>query len=420
MMLIELPPDAGPAAAPTLSAANWRAKKILLVAHKFPPFMGGIEMHTYEVGRRMAAWGHAVTVLTGDPTGKLAKEENVEGMRVLRVPVYPKSSDVFFAPSLYGAVAAADCDVIHIQGFHTLVPPVAMTAGARTGKPYVLTFHSGGHSSRARNLVRGLQRAVLRPLLARADRLIAVSEFEASHFAAGLRMPRERFVVVPNGAEIEAGPSVGTVDQTKPLIITVGRLEKYKGHHRAIAAFAKLLEIYPTAELRVLGEGPFRPNLVQLVQELGLGERVTIGGIPPGERGRMGAMMSRAALVAFLSDYEAHPVAALEAISLGRPVIASDSTGFQEMVAKGLVRGVDPHAPPSVIARAMADEIARPAKATTRVALNSWDDCARNLVEIYHNVAGRGDAPAGGVGRRLVNRVPLSDQQSDNARASAC
>jgi hypothetical protein len=84
------------------------------------------------------------------------------------------------------------------------------------------------------------------------------------------------------------------------------------------------------------------------------------------------------------------------------------------------VRGVDPHAPPNVIARAMADEIARPAKAKTRVALNSWDDCARNLVEIYHNVAGRGDAPTGGVGRRLVNRTPLSDQQSDNARASAC
>ena len=40
---------------------------ILLVSHKFPPFMGGIETHTFEVGKRMAAGGHAVTVLTADP-----------------------------------------------------------------------------------------------------------------------------------------------------------------------------------------------------------------------------------------------------------------------------------------------------------------------------------------------------------------
>ena len=57
---------------------------ILLVANRFPPFIGGVEMHTFEVGRRMAAKGHNVTVLTGDPASTLPSEQTMSGMRVRR------------------------------------------------------------------------------------------------------------------------------------------------------------------------------------------------------------------------------------------------------------------------------------------------------------------------------------------------
>ena len=56
--------------------------------------------------------------------------------------------------------------------------------------PYVVTFHGGGHSSRLRNLLRVRQRAVLRPLLARAAALVAVASFEVDGYAAELRVPR--------------------------------------------------------------------------------------------------------------------------------------------------------------------------------------------------------------------------------------
>jgi glycosyltransferase involved in cell wall biosynthesis len=363
-----------------------RRLKVLLVAHKFPPFMGGIETHTFEVGRRMASRGHAVTVLTGDPFKQLPKDETIHGMHVRRVPVYPKSSDIFFAPTLHSEFAEIDCDIAHIQGFHTFVPPHAMLACIRRKIPYVLTFHSGGHSSRLRNAVRGAQRALLRPLLVKADKLIAVSEFEARHFAAGLRIDREQIAVVPNGAEIEAASERDAAKTEAPLILTIGRLEKYKGHHKAIAAFAAFKQTYPTATLHVLGEGPYKTSLIKLVQSLGLNGSVNIGGIPPKERSRMGELMSRASLVLLLSDYEAHPVAALEAISLGRPVLASNSTGFQEMEAKGLLRGIDPNASPALVARAMAEEIAKSPLLRRPFALNSWDDCARDLLDIYDSV----------------------------------
>lgn len=380
---------------------------ILLVAHRFLPFMGGIEMHVFEVGRRMAAKGHSVTVLTGDPTSELPREEEVSGMRVLRVPVYPKKSDVFFAPSLYGEVIRLPSDIIHIQGFHTFVPPIAKLAAIRKSAPFVMTFHSGGHSSALRNSIRGLQCAALRPLIARADRLIAVSEFEAEHFAEKLRIPRDRFVVVSNGAEIEAPAAVAAPDPARPLIVSIGRLERYKGHHRVIAAFPEVLRRRPGATLRILGEGPYKPQLLEQVRKLGLDASVTVGGIPPEERHRMGAFLASASAVVLLSDYEAHPVAALEAISLGRPVLASHSTGFAEMAAKGLLQGIDPDSPPPRIAEAILGLVDRPQQNAPRIDIANWDDCTRNLLEIY------GEVLAGRRGARLEKHA------TDAVRATA-
>jgi glycosyltransferase involved in cell wall biosynthesis len=71
-------------------------------------------------------------------------------------------------------------------------------------------------------------------LIARAEKLIAVSDFEANLFSRRLRIPRDHFVIVPNGAEIEAPVDVATVDRDAPLIVSVGRLERYKGHHRGV------------------------------------------------------------------------------------------------------------------------------------------------------------------------------------------
>jgi glycosyltransferase involved in cell wall biosynthesis len=343
-------------------------------------------MHTFEVGRRMAARGHRVQVVTGDPTGDLPLEEIMGGMRVKRVPVYPKSSDLFFAPAVYSEVLRAEADVIHIQGYHTLMPPLATLAALRKNAAFVMTFHSGGHSSWLRNRVRGAQLAALRALIVRADKLIAVSRFEAERFSSGLRIPLDRFVVAPNGAEIGVTAAATQKDPATPLILSVGRLERYKGHHRVIKAFKDILAERPGARLRVLGEGPFKPQLLDLTRKLGLEGYVAIGGIPPAERGQMATALESSSVVVLLSDYEAHPVAALEAISLGLPVLASNSTGFVEMADKGLLQGIDPDAPPRMIAKAILKLVDGGRASAPPIHIPNWDDCANNLLEIYHQV----------------------------------
>jgi glycosyltransferase involved in cell wall biosynthesis len=178
--------------------------RILMVAARCYPIMGGIETHIQEVDPRLMARGHAVDVLTTDPSGQLPVEEEVRGMRVQRVPAWPKELDLCVWPGIYAAIRRGAWDLIHLQGCSTFVVPIGLLAAVRGDLPFIPTFHSGGHSSRLRNAVRGTQQALLRPLVARAARLIGVSEFEADFFSARMGVPRERFVVIPNGAAMPA------------------------------------------------------------------------------------------------------------------------------------------------------------------------------------------------------------------------
>jgi glycosyltransferase involved in cell wall biosynthesis len=359
--------------------------RILMVAARCHPFMGGIETHIQEVGPRLVARGHTVDVLTTDPSGEWPVNEDVRGMRVRRVPAWPKNLDLYVAPGIFPVISRGSWDLIHFQGYNTFVVPIGLLATLRRDLPFVLTFHSGGHSSRLRNAIRSTQHALLRPLVSRAARLIGVSEFEADFFSARMGVPRESFVVIPNGAAMPAPSSGVTVEPN--LIVSSGRLERYKGHHRAIAAMPDLIRRVPDARLHIAGAGPYEGTLRALVSSLGLEKRVTIAAIPGSERQKLADLVASTGLFVLFSEYEAHPVAVMEALSLRRPVLVSDSSGLGELAAKGLCRAIPLDAGPKEMAAAMADEL-EARRQVPDLALPDWDDCAQALSEVYQDVLG--------------------------------
>ncbi len=359
--------------------------RILMLTPRFLPDMGGIETHVQEVTKRLAADGHSVAVLTTDRSGTLLSNEVVAGVRIRRVKAWPRRRDYYFAPEIWGAIKNAECDIIHVQGYHTFVAPLGMLAAVRNGIPFVITFHSGGHSSPLRNLLRGAQWAALRGLVRRAAHWIAVSRFEAELFSEKMRLPRDRVSVVPNGAQLAWPNRPAAAGGERPLIVSIGRLEHYKGHHRAIEAMPELLRRVPDAKLRILGEGPYKPELLALVERLQLAGCVEVGGIPPSERDRLAAILGSASLVVLLSAYEAHPVAVLEALALGRRVLVTNCSGFIEMAKDGVVETVAPDANSAQIADAMAATLADD-RARPPVVLPNWEDCAGQLERIYRRV----------------------------------
>ena len=361
--------------------------RLLLVTARYFPFMGGIETHTYEVGRRLARSGVDVTVLTTDPSGRLPENQEREGVQIRRVRAWPSQKDYYFAPAVGRVITEGHWDLIHCQGCHTFVPPLAMLAAQQAGIPYVVTFHTGGHSSRLRNALRGVQWTLLGPLLVRAKRWIGVSQYEVDFFRERLHLPPERCTVIPNGSDL---PQLLEPAVVQPgLIISVGRLERYKGHQRVIAALPKLREQCSQVHLLILGSGPYEPNLRRWAEKLGVSEHVEIRSIPPNDRQSMAQALAQAALVVLLSEAESHPVAVMEALLLGRPVLVADTSGLHELAERQLVRAVPLESNPGEVAAAILEELHHPMPRAD-LKLPTWDDCAADLLSVYQSVTTEG------------------------------
>ncbi len=366
------------------------ALRVLMVTPLYLPSIGGIERGVAEVTRRLAAAEDVtVRIVTTDRGGALPALERDGAVEVRRVPAYPRRADWMFAPGLPAAMAEGEWDIVHVQSYHTFVAPTAMATAARRATPYVLTFHGGGHSSTVRHEARVLQRLLMRPLLKRAGALIATAQFEIDEYAPQLRLPASKFRLIPSGVDL---PEVPPGDQTEPregggpLVASIGRLVRYKGHQRVIAAFAHFVRQEPDARLLILGSGPYEGELRRLANSLGIAGLVEIVAVGPGVE--MARRLHQVDLVVLLSEFETHPVAALEAIGLHRPLLVAEGSGLGELAARGLARAIALDASPTATADAMLLELREPTERGA-VALPTWDDCAAELLALYREVVGR-------------------------------
>jgi glycosyltransferase involved in cell wall biosynthesis len=358
-----------------------------MVAPQFQAFASGVETHVAEVAPRLAATGARVTILATDPGGSLPTREWVRGVEVRRVRAWPAKGDLHFAPRLMPMLAeGGPWDLIHIQSYHTLVAPMVMIAAITQRIPFVITLHSGGHSSRIRVASRGIQLKLLRPLLRRAERIIAVSHWERDRFSMALGIKPGRIAVIPNGAQLpRLDPPVA---DGPPLIVSIGRLERYKGHHRVVAAMPRIIDALPDARLRIVGSGPYAAALRDQATQLGVGGLVEIGPVPGGRREAFTRLLLQASVVAMLSDYESQGIAAYEAADAGRPLVVALGTALAELVDRGVAIGVADLDNPEAVASAIVSQIRSPL-ITGGIALPTWDECADSLGRLYRDVLGR-------------------------------
>jgi len=359
--------------------------RVLMVTPNFPPHRGGVETHTYELGRRLAAMGgFAIEVLTTDRSGELPPHEEMAGIRVERVPAWPRGADLYWSPAIRRRVRDATVDLVHCQGYHTFVPVLAMLAARQRRLPYLLTFHSGGHSSRLRHALRPVQVRLLRPLIRGARRLIAVSEFEAGLFRRALDLAAERLVTIPNGVDLPDVTAAAPSAREPGLILSIGRLERYKGHDRIIRALPLIRAHEPTARLMILGDGPYGRTLRDAAARAGVGDAVEITSVP---RAELANLMQRAALVVLLSEYESQGLGAHEALAFGCRIMVSDSSALAELRGLPQVATVPRGADDRAVAEALRAQLAAgPIAADPHLRLPTWDECAQRLAAVYREV----------------------------------
>jgi glycosyltransferase involved in cell wall biosynthesis len=383
-------PDEAEAAHPS---SNGGAPRVLMVTPRSPLAQGGVERHVLEVSTRMAAAGVEVEVICTDPDAEGAKTELHERVRIRTLRAWPRGRDWHFAPGIWRQMGREKWDLVHVQSYHTLVAPLAMLRALTLRIPYVVTFHGGGHSLEHRNRARGVQMRMLRPLLRRAARLVAIARFEVEQYGRLLGVPPERFAFIPNGTDLSFsdGDLAGTEPETATLA-SIGRLERYKGHHRVLEAFPLVLEQEPDARLLIVGKGPYEDELRKQAAELGIAERVEVTSVPPGDPRGMAALLGGVSLVVLMSEFESHPLVALEAAAARRRLLVADAGGLSEIAADGFGRAIPLDSTPQQIAAAAIEELAKPPPQRSP-SLTSWDECAAALLDLYGSVlAGVGTA----------------------------
>jgi glycosyltransferase involved in cell wall biosynthesis len=264
-----------------------------------------------------------------------------------------------FAP-LVRRIAAERPAVFHAQLTWPLACKHGLLAAAITrGPSLVATAHLFiEHVVTAR--VR-LQQRILTPLV---QRYVAVSRAVAAHWERDLGVPRDKLRVVPNGiplAPYEHGPSASPPEGLladpagRPTVLTAARLDAQKGLPHLLEAAAGL----PAARFVVAGDGPERAALEAHARRLGLDGRLRFLGY----RSDIPALLAACELVVLPSLFEGHPLALLEAMAAGRPVVATAVGGVPEIVDHGVTGLLVPPADSAALGAAIGALLADPARA---------------------------------------------------------
>ncbi len=197
------------------------------------------------------------------------------------------------------------------------------------------------------------------------DRLIAVSEGLRRTYER-IGVTPERFVTVPNGvaqqtsrlSRQEARRVLG-LDPDRPVVVTIGRLTHMKGQWHLIDAVPGLVADFPDVAVVLLGDGPLRESLQSRATARGVAEHVVFAGHRPDAR----RLLAAADVFILPSRHEGMPLAVLEAMEAGLPVVATRVIGSAEVVDDGvtgsLVRQGDPAALGAAIGRLLADPALR-------------------------------------------------------------
>lgn len=196
--------------------------------------------------------------------------------------------------------------------------------------PLIVHFH--GYDASVKNIVEGYKEKYRR-MFNYASSVIAVScKMKESLIQMGC--PEEKIVLNPYGPDSDffnCNPKY----QSK-ILLAIGRFVEKKAAYLTIVAFSRLLNNHPDAKLRMVGDGSLLPVCRDLVQALGIQEKVTFLGVQSPEivRKEMESALAfvQHSVTAEDGDSEGTPVAVLEAQAAALPVIATYHAGIPDVV----------------------------------------------------------------------------------------
>lgn len=353
--------------------------RIALVTGRYYPFIGGVETHVQEIANHLVKRGAnlEVEVLTTDPSGKLPKNDFVNGVEVRRFKSWAPNEAYFFSRSLrkYLMENSESFDIVHAHGYHSFVPLYAAQAKSRNKLIFTPHYHGGGHTF-FRSLLHKPYRLLGKKIFKEADKVICVSKCEKDLVLKHFGVDEKKIEMIPNGINLEEFQDLKkTRNKRGRTILSVGRLEKYKGVHYLIEALAKVND---NMILEVVGKGAYKESLIKLASSLGIAGRVRFFEDLP--RSELLQKYADADLFALLSKHEAYGICVAEALASGTPCIVSNTSALTEWIDDQNCFGINNPANVAELVSLLDKVIGR---SVEKPKLLDWDEVTDKLIKVY-------------------------------------
>lgn len=360
-------------------------------------YPGGVTTHVTHLDEELTRRGHYVRILA--PSSSNAADLGHPRLFVLGKPFpWPSNGSVAritmswgLVPRIRRLLREQQFDVIHL---HEPFCPFLSTDVLRLSKTInVGTFHAFYTRSRAYALGRFLLRRYVPKLHARTAVSVPARDFVSRYFPGEYRL-------IPNGIDVDRftpwGPLLPEFQDGQYNILFVGRLEKRKGAHLLVRAFAQVKAELPNSRLVVLGPGNRgRGQIEKLVEKLGLDDVVLTGLVPHREL----PVYYRSAHVfcAPALGQESFGMVLLEAMASGAPVIASDIPGYASVAGNGAGGVLVPRGDVSALAHSIVMLLKDEGRREHMALLGrqcaetySWTRVADQVESLYGELAGQG------------------------------
>ncbi len=350
--------------------------RILTVLTYYRPHTSGLTIYAERLARAFARRGHQVTVMTTQYDKSLPRQEMLDGVRVVRVPVALRISKGVLAPT-FGLTATRlvwqnDVVQMHLPQFDA--PGVALRARL-FGKPAVLTYHCDLHLppgwfNRIVNLVVKFQDNMAGIL---ADHIVTYTQDYADHSPYLARYKNKLTPILPPVELLPAKPGAiesfaaehGIPDQRPVIGMVPTRLAAEKGVEVLLDALPAVLEKYPQARVlfagqyqNVMGEQAYADRLMPRIKKYEeMGSWKFLGSLSQQQLAAFYPNMDVLA-VPSLNSTEAFGLVQVEAMMNNIPCVASALPGVRRPVQMHAMGKVAPIGDSSALAEALLEVIA--------------------------------------------------------------
>jgi glycosyltransferase involved in cell wall biosynthesis len=320
--------------------------KILAVLTYYRPHTSGLTIYAERLARAFVRRGHQVTVMTTQFDPSLPREENMDGVKIIRVPVMFRLSKGVIAPTFGWAATklVADHDVVQLHLPQFDAPGVALRSRL-FGKPAVLTYHCdlllpSGLFNRFVNLVVQWQNNMAALL---SNQIVTYTQDYADHSSYLSRYRSKLQTILPPvelpTADKDAIQSFAETHHRadrKPVIGMAARFAAEKGVEVLLDALPVILKKYPNAQVlfagqyqNVMGEQAYFDRLMPRIREYeNAGHWTFLGNLNPTQMSAFYPNLD-VLVVPSLNSTEAFGLVQIEAMMNGVPCVPSALPGVR-------------------------------------------------------------------------------------------